>query len=37
MLYLSKLFNHSSLAITKKYLGIRQEDLDDIYLILKFI
>ena len=34
LIYLSELFNHSSLAITKKYLGIRQEELDDIYLSL---
>lgn len=34
LLYLSELFNHSSPAITKRYLGIRQEELDDIYLNL---
>ena len=34
LIYLSELFNHSSIAITKKYLGIRQEELDDIYLSL---
>lgn len=34
LLYLSELFNHSSPAITKRYLGIRQEELDDIYLSL---
>jgi integrase len=34
LIYLSELFNHSSLAMTKKYLGIRQEELDDIYLSL---
>lgn len=34
LLYLSDLFNHSSPAITKRYLGIRQEELDDIYMSL---
>lgn len=34
LLYLSELFNHSSPAITRKYLGIRQEELDDIYMSL---
>ena len=29
--YLSELFNHSSPAITRKYLGIRQEELNNIY------
>ena len=28
---LSELFNHSSQGITRKYLGIRQEELNDIY------
>lgn len=34
LMYLMDLFNHSSMAITKKYLGIRQEELDNIYLNL---
>ncbi len=34
LIYLCELFNHSSLAITKRYLGIRQEELDDIYMSL---
>jgi integrase len=29
--YLSELFNHSSQRITRQYLGIRQEELNDIY------
>ena len=29
--YLSELFNHTSLSITRKYLGIRQEELNNIY------
>lgn len=31
LLYLSELFNHTSPAITRKYLGLRQEELDNIY------
>jgi integrase len=34
LMYLMDLFNHSSMAITKNYLGIRQEELDNIYLNL---
>ena len=34
LMYLMDLFNHSSMAITKKYLGVRQEELDNIYLNL---
>ena len=34
LMYLMDLFNHSSMAMTKKYLGIRQEELDNIYLNL---
>jgi integrase len=29
--YLSELFNHTSVATTRKYLGIRQEELNSIY------
>lgn len=29
--YLSELFNHASPAVTRKYLGIRQEELNNIY------
>jgi site-specific recombinase XerD len=34
LIYLSEIFNHSSTAITKRYLGIRQEEFDDIYMNL---
>jgi integrase len=34
LIYLSELFNHTSPAITRQYLGIRQEELNDIYLNL---
>ncbi|MBC5836774.1 tyrosine-type recombinase/integrase [Flavobacterium muglaense] len=34
LVYLSDLFNHSSIAVTRKYLGIRQDELNDIYLNL---
>jgi integrase len=34
LLYLSELFNHSSPGITKRYLGIRQDELNDIYMSL---
>jgi integrase len=34
LMYLMELYNHSSLMMTKKYLGIRQEELNNIYLSL---
>lgn len=34
LVYLMELFNHSSLSMTRKYLGIRQEELNNIYLNL---
>jgi integrase len=34
LVYLMELFQHTSLSTTRKYLGIRQEELDDIYLNL---
>lgn len=33
---LMELFNHSSVAITKRYLGIRQQELMETYNLLKF-
>lgn len=34
LIYLSELFNHSSITTTRIYLGIRQEELDNIYITL---
>lgn len=34
LVYLAELFNHTSPAITRKYLGIRQQELNDIYMNL---
>jgi len=34
LIYLSELFNHTSLAVTRIYLGIRQEELNSIYMSL---
>lgn len=34
LMYLSELFNHTSISVTRKYLGIRQEELNNIYLTL---
>jgi len=34
LIYLSEIFQHSSMSITRKYLGIRQEELKNIYLNL---
>jgi integrase len=34
LIYLSELFNHSSSKITRTYLGIRQSELDNIYMSL---
>jgi len=31
LMYLSELFNHTSASITRRYLGIKQEELNDIY------
>ena len=34
LMYLSEIFNHSNTATTRRYLGIREEELSDIYLRL---
>lgn len=34
LIYLSDIFNHSSISITRRYLGIRQEEISDIYINL---
>ncbi|PNW28934.1 tyrosine-type recombinase/integrase [Formosa algae] len=34
LIYLSQLFNHSTTAITRIYLGVQQEELDSIYMNL---
>ncbi|MCH4823695.1 tyrosine-type recombinase/integrase [Gramella lutea] len=34
LLYLSEIFNHSNTLVTRRYLGIRQEEIKDIYLNL---
>ena len=36
LIKLMELFNHSSLAITKRYLGLRQEELLETYDLLDF-
>jgi integrase len=32
LIYLSQIFNHSSISITRRYIGIVQEDIRDIYM-----
>lgn len=34
LIYLSQMFNHSSISITRRYIGIVQKDIRDIYLNL---
>jgi site-specific recombinase XerD len=35
LVLLSGVFNHSNIAITRRYLGIRQDTIDNIYLTLE--
>jgi integrase len=37
LVLLMELFGHSSMSITKRYLGIRQQEINDIYLYLSHI
>lgn len=34
LMYLSELFNHTSMSLTRKYLGIRAQELENIYMSL---
>lgn len=34
LIYLSQIFNHSSVSITRRYIGIVEEDIRNIYLSL---
>lgn len=34
LMYLSELFNHTSMSLTRKYLGIRAQELQNIYMTL---
>jgi integrase len=34
LVFLSELFNHTSVAITRRYLGLRQQELNNVYLSL---
>ncbi len=36
LIRLSEIFNHSTPAVTRRYLGIRQEELDEVYDCLSF-
>lgn len=33
---LSEIFSHSSIAITRRYLGLRQQELGEVYMSLDF-
>lgn len=34
LMFLSKIFNHTSIAVTREYLGIQAEEIEDIYMNL---
>jgi integrase len=34
LMYLSKIFNHTSISVTREYLGIQDQEIEDIYLNL---
>ena len=36
LIKLSEIFNHTSPMITRRYLGLRQEELEEVYNILNF-
>lgn len=36
LIKLSEIFNHASPMITRRYLGLRAEELEDVYNVLEF-
>ena len=37
LVLLSKMFNHSSIAITRRYIGLSKEQIDDVYTSIDFL